>query len=54
MKGRFIFLTGDTLGRETSEFLHTNPGPWLEKPLLPEDLKRIVHKHLSSRVTADG
>ena len=54
MKGRFIFLTGDTLGRETTEFLHTNPGPWLEKPLLPEDLKHVVHKHLSSRVMADG
>jgi len=53
LRGRFLFLTGDTLGADTSEFLSARPGPWLEKPLMPEELRRVVAQHLSREGSAD-
>lgn len=46
LRDRFVFLTGDTLGPETAAFLRTDPGPWLEKPLTPDQLKRVVNDRL--------
>ncbi len=54
MRGRFVFCTGDTLGAETEEFLRGHPGPWLEKPLMPDDLRDVVNHHLATRVDVDG
>ena len=54
MRGRFVFCTGDTLGVETEEFLRGHPGPWLEKPLMPDDLRHVVNHHLATRVDVDG
>jgi PAS domain S-box-containing protein len=39
---RWIFLTGDALGRETADFLQSVPVPTLAKPFAPEDLRRLV------------
>ncbi|UCC67208.1 MAG: response regulator [Armatimonadota bacterium] len=54
MRDRFIFCTGDTLGDDTADFLRGQPGPWLEKPLMPEDVRHAVNHYLSVQVGSDG
>ena len=39
---RFIFLTGDALGQETSEFLDKTGVPTLSKPFTLEEVRRAV------------
>lgn len=43
MARRMAFVTGDTMARETSRFLADCDRPWIEKPILPDDLRRLVH-----------
>ncbi|MDH3233085.1 MAG: response regulator, partial [Alphaproteobacteria bacterium] len=45
----FIFLTGDTLSPGISEFLANTGRPVMEKPILPEQLCRVVGETLASR-----
>jgi PAS domain S-box-containing protein len=45
---RFLFLTGDTLSPMASEFLLNGPRPYLEKPVLPDDLRRAVAETTAS------
>ena len=42
LTGRVAFITGDTLGRDVEGFLKEVGAPYLEKPFLPEDVKRLV------------
>ena len=44
----FIFLTGDTLSPGISEFLAKTGRPIMEKPVLPEQLRRVVEETLAS------
>ena len=53
-RDRFVFLTGDTLGPETREFLSQHGLPWLEKPVLPEALKRAVGQRLAVGAAVNG
>jgi CheY-like chemotaxis protein len=39
---RWIFLTGDALGPETTSFLDNARTPTLSKPFHPDDLRRVV------------
>ena len=39
---RFIFVTGDLLSAASREFLDTCGRPYLEKPFLPDQVRRIV------------
>lgn len=39
---RWIFLTGDSLGPETTAFLEGIRAPTLTKPFGPDDLRRVV------------
>ncbi|CAN7429202.1 PAS domain S-box protein [Phenylobacterium sp. LjRoot225] len=40
---RVAFITGDTLGPATGRFLARAGRPVLEKPFMPEEVRRIVH-----------
>jgi len=53
-RDRFVFLTGDTLGPETGEFLSRHRLPWLEKPVLPEELKRAIGQRLAVGAAVNG
>jgi len=46
--GKILFITGDTLGRRTVEFLEPNAFPYLAKPFLVEELKLSVNRLLSA------
>lgn len=43
VRGRIIFITGDTLSSRTLDFLETNGLPYLAKPFLVEELKAVVN-----------
>ncbi len=45
---RFIFITGDVLSPATAEFLKSAKAPYLAKPFLMDELKRIVRRTLAS------
>lgn len=47
--GRFIFLTGDTLGRETTGFLERTGAPSLSKPFSPEEVRRLIQRALRTQ-----
>ena len=52
---RIIFITGDTLGPRTLEFLESHRVPYLAKPFLVEELKIAVNRLLErSRKNADA
>jgi PAS domain S-box-containing protein len=40
--GRIIFTTGDVLSEASQAFLQTLPGPYLEKPFMPGQVRRLV------------
>jgi CheY-like chemotaxis protein len=42
-----IFLTGDTLSQEISEFLGKTRVPAVSKPFNQEELRRAVHRVLA-------
>ncbi len=45
--GRLVFITGDTLGPANRAFLERTGVPHLEKPLSPEEVRRVVHQVLA-------
>jgi len=53
VRDRFVFMTGDTLGPETGEFLSRYRVPWVEKPILPEALKEVVGQRLAAGAAVD-
>jgi two-component system NtrC family sensor kinase len=46
---RLIFVTGDTLGLGAGSVLDKLGRPIIEKPISPEDIRRVVHATLSER-----
>jgi two-component system NtrC family sensor kinase len=48
MQHKFLFVTGDTMGARTIEFLKSSGLPYLAKPFLVEELKEAVHKALAA------
>ncbi len=49
---RVIFISGDTLGMGTSEFLAQTGRPLLEKPFVPAELLRLVEQLLNTSAPA--
>jgi len=47
LRGRVIFITGDTLSPRTLDFLEKNDLPYLAKPFLVEELKAAVSRVLA-------
>jgi len=47
MQHRLLFVTGDTMGLRTLEFLKSSGLPYLAKPFLVEELKEAVRKALA-------
>ncbi|HWF14517.1 MAG TPA: ATP-binding protein [Candidatus Acidoferrales bacterium] len=48
MQHKLLFVTGDTMGTRTIEFLKSSGLPYLAKPFLVEELKEAVHKALAA------
>jgi len=48
MQHRVLFVTGDTMGPRTLEFLKSSGLPYLAKPFLVEELKEAVRKALAA------
>lgn len=51
-RDRILFITGDTLGPHTVEFLKSRQLPFLAKPFLVEELKLAANRILGERVPA--
>ncbi|HLW43724.1 MAG TPA: ATP-binding protein, partial [Candidatus Acidoferrales bacterium] len=51
-RDRILFITGDTLGPHTIEFLKSRQLPFLEKPFLVEELKLAANRILAGRARA--
>ena len=47
MQHRVLFVTGDTMGPRTLEFLKSSGPPYLAKPFLVEELKEAVRQALA-------
>jgi signal transduction histidine kinase/CheY-like chemotaxis protein len=52
-RNRILFITGDTLGPRTVEFLKSHRLPFLAKPFLVEELKLAVNRVLEGGVSAE-
>jgi CheY-like chemotaxis protein len=48
MQHRLLFVTGDTMGQRTHEFLKSSGLPYLAKPFLVEELKQAVRNALAA------
>ena len=48
MQHRVLFVTGDTMGPRTLEFLKSSGLPYLAKPFLVEELKEAVRQALAA------
>jgi DNA-binding response OmpR family regulator len=48
MQHRVLFVTGDTMGPRTLEFLKSSGLPYLAKPFLVEELKAAVRQALAA------
>ena len=46
---RMIFVTGDTLGPESAEFLRRSGAPTFGKPFEPDDVRRVIEHVLHAR-----
>ena len=46
---RMIFVTGDTLGPESAEFLRRSAAPTFGKPFEPDDVRRVIDQVLRAR-----
>ena len=46
LQQRFIFLTGDTVSRETLAFFEQTGVRWLTKPFRAADVRRIIQQVL--------
>ena len=44
---RLVFITGDVLGSTAQGFLAETGAPYLEKPIIPRDLQRLVQRLLA-------
>ena len=51
-RDRILFITGDTLGPHTVEFLKSRQLPFLAKPFLVEELRLAANRILTGRVRA--
>jgi two-component system NtrC family sensor kinase len=49
---KLLFVTGDTMGPRSLDFLKSNAVPYLAKPFLVEELKEAVRKALLSALVA--
>jgi DNA-binding NtrC family response regulator len=49
MVRRMIFVTGDTLGPESAEFLRRSAAPTFGKPFEPDDVRRVIEQILHAR-----
>ena len=49
MVRRMIFVTGDTLGPESAEFLRRSAAPTFGKPFEPHDVRRVIEQILRAR-----
>jgi len=49
MLRRMIFVTGDTLGPESAEFLRRSAAPTFGKPFEPDDVRRVIDQVLHAR-----
>lgn len=54
MQHKILFVTGDTIGPRTLEFLKSSGLPYLAKPFLVEELKESVRQALSSASISEG
>jgi CheY-like chemotaxis protein len=46
---RMIFVTGDTLGPASAEFLRRSAAPTFGKPFEPADVRRVIYQVLHAR-----
>ena len=53
-RDRILFITGDTLGPHTVEFLKSRQLPFLAKPFLVEELKLAANRILAGRARTDS
>ena len=53
MQHKLLFVTGDTMGPRTIEFLNSSAVPYLAKPFLVEELKEAVRLALAQIQTSD-
>jgi CheY-like chemotaxis protein len=44
---RLVFITGDVLGSTARGFLAETGAPYLEKPIIPRDVQRLVQRLLN-------
>jgi DNA-binding NtrC family response regulator len=49
MVRRMIFVTGDTLGPESAEFLRRSAAPTFGKPFELDDVRRVIEQILRAR-----
>jgi len=49
LRGRIAFITGDTLGAAAGGFLTRSGRPMLEKPFVPEELRRLIQELVPRR-----
>jgi two-component system NtrC family sensor kinase len=54
MERRFVFMTGDTLTRNTREFLERTPATHLAKPFDQEELRTAVAEAVKRRSSGEG
>jgi len=48
------FMTGDTLSKRVSEFLHLAGRPYLEKPITPKDVRELIAQLMHDRTAGNG
>jgi CheY-like chemotaxis protein len=48
LANRIIFTSGDIMSPDVKEFMSTNQNPFLAKPFMPDELRAIVRKAISS------
>jgi CheY-like chemotaxis protein len=49
LQQRFVFLTGDTVSRETLAFFEQTGVRWLTKPFRATEVRRIIQQVLPAR-----
>ena len=50
---RLVFLTGDTLSRDTVDFLQRTGAPCIDKPLVLDEVRRVVRARLQPRLALE-
>ena len=49
LANQLIFVTGDTLGLGAGSVLDKLGRPVIEKPITPEDIRRVIHATLAKQ-----